>query len=1054
MIARIVELSLIQRVMVCILGFLLFFGGLYAFHTLDIVAYPDPSAPMVELITQQPGWSAEEVERQITVPIEVALNGMPGLTDIRSLSIFGLSDIKIYFDFDSEIFRDRQEVLNRLTSVPLPPGAAPSLSPWWAIAEIYRYELTGAGETTLTDLKTTQDWQVRREFRRIPGIIDVTTFGGTTKEYHVDIDPGRLISYGVNLSQVMSALTNSNANVGGSYLTIGPQNYNIRGLGLINGIADIENVMVAEKNGTPIFIRTLGTVAVGSRVRLGKVGIDDRDDVVEGVVLLQRGYKALNVLEKVRGKVEDLNTGKLPVGVKIKTFYDRTALIHTTVETVTDILISGMVLVFIILFVFLGHLRAALIVALTIPLSLLFTFSMMVLIGQSANLISLGSIDFGIIVDATLIMVESIFFHLAHGKTHGLTVHQRIVRAARQVGRPISYSTAIIVVAFIPLFTMTGVPGKIFAPMSITYGFALVGALLMAFTLAPVLCSFFLRGTISEDDTAIVRGVRRFYHGILEWALDHRVAVVGACFGLLALTFGVLRSIGGEFMPALEEGNLWVRATMPVDISFDQAAKLTSEIRRMFRESPEVTTVVSQLGRPDDGTDPTSFSNAEFLANLKPEKEWRSRLTKDKLIEEIEGKLKDIPGVIFNFSQVIQDNVEEAMSGVKGENSIKLFGPDLKTMESTATEIERVMQQIKGVKDLGIFHLVGQPNLLIQVDREASARYGLQVADVNAVVQAAVGGQAVTQVYEGERLFDLVVRFLPEFRQDVDAIGNILVSTPDGARIPLKQVASITTQTGAFIIYRENNERYIPIKFSVRDRDLQSTVEEAQARLAKEVHLPDRYHMEWAGQYEQLKGEQKRLAMVVPISLVIILFLLYSAFDSIKNALLVLSTVPFALLGGAVSLAATHTNFSISAAVGVISTLGVAILGGVLLISRIEDFRLTGLTLREAVRKGADVQMRPILMATLGAAIGLLPAALATGIGSQAQKPLALVVVGGMLTAAVLILVVLPVLYEIVHHRSANNGGEKEDDRAATTSLPVGDRPGDADVGTGSDPAG
>ncbi len=495
MIARIVELSLIQRVLVCTLGFLLLFGGLYAFHTLDVIAYPDPSPPMVELITQYPGWSAEEIERQITIPIEVALNGMPGVTDVRSLSIFGLSDIKIYFDFGTEIFRDRQEVLNRLGSVQLPPGAAPSLSPWWAIAEIYRYELTGVGKTTLTDLKTIQDWQVRREFRRIPGVIDVTAFGGTTKEYHVDIDPGRLISYGVSLSQVMSALTNSNANVGGSYLTIGPQNYNIRGLGLINGIADIENVMVAEKDGTPIFIRTLGTVAVGSRVRLGKVGIDERDDVVEGVVLLQRGYKALNVLEKVRGKVEDLNTGKLPAGVKIKTFYDRTALIHTTVETITDILISGMVLVFVILFVFLGHLRAALIVALTIPLSLLFTFSMMVLIGQSANLISLGSIDFGIIVDATLIMVESIFFHLAHGKkTHTLTLHQHIVRAARQVGQPIFYSTAIVVVAFIPLFTMTGVPGKIFAPMSITYGFALLGALLMAFTLAPVLCSFLLKG--------------------------------------------------------------------------------------------------------------------------------------------------------------------------------------------------------------------------------------------------------------------------------------------------------------------------------------------------------------------------------------------------------------------------------------------------------------------------------------------------------------------------------------------------------------------------------
>ena len=1027
MIARIVELSLIQRVMVCILGFLLLFGGLYAFHTLDVVAYPDPSPPMVELITQYPGWSAEEIERQITIPIEVALTGMPGVTDVRSLSIFGLSDIKIYFDFDTEIFRDRQEVLNRLGTVQLPPGAAPSLSPWWAIAEIYRYELTGADETTLTDLKTIQDWQVRREFRRIPGVIDVTAFGGTTKEYHVDIDPGRLISYGVNLSQVMSALTNSNANVGGSYLTIGPQNYNIRGLGLINGIADIENVMVAEKDGTPIFIKTLGKVAVGSRVRLGKVGIDDRDDVVEGVVLLQRGYKAVDVLEKVRGKVEDLNNGKLPSGVKIKTFYDRTALIHTTMETITDILISGMVLVFIILFVFLGHLRAALIVALTIPLSLLFTFSMMVLIGQSANLISLGSIDFGIIVDATLIMVESIFFHLAHGKTHGLTVHQQIVRAARQVGRPIFFSTAIIVVAFIPLFTMTGVPGKIFAPMSITYGFALVGALLMAFTLAPVLCSFLLRGTIREDDTAIVRGVRRLYTGILERALDHRAVVVGACVGLVALAGVALQSIGGEFMPALEEGNLWVRATMPVDISFDQAAKLTSEVRRLFRESPEVTTVVSQLGRPDDGTDPTSFSSVEFLANLKPEKEWRPKLSKDALIEEIDGRLKDIPGIIFNFSQVIQDNVEEAMSGVKGENSIKLFGPDLKTMEAKAVEIEHVMQQIKGVKDLGIFRLMGQPNLLIQVDREASARYGLHVADVNAVVQAAVGGQAVTQVYEGERLFDLVVRFLPEFRQDVDAIGNILVSTPDGARIPLKQVASITTQTGAFTIYRENNERYIPIKFSVRDRDLQSTVEEAQAHLAKELSLPERYRIEWAGQFDQLKDEQKRLAMVVPISLVIILFLLYSAFDSIKNAFLVLSTVPFALVGGAVSLVVTHTSFSISAAVGVISTLGVAILGGVLLISRIEDFRRTGLTIREAVRKGADVQMRPILMATLGAAIGFLPAALATGIGSQAQKPLALVVVGGMLTAAVLILVVLPVLYEIVHRRDENHsdGGER-----------------------------
>jgi heavy metal efflux system protein len=624
-------------------------------------------------------------------------------------------------------------------------------------------------------------------------------------------------------------------------------------------------------------------------------------------------------------------------------------------------------------------------------------------------------------VDATLIMVESIFFHLAHAKIPGLTVHQQIVRAARQVGQPIFFSTAIIVVAFIPLFTMTGVPGKIFAPMSITYGFAMLGALLMAFTLAPVLCSFLLMGPIKEEDTMIVKPLRRWYQSILGWALDHRKAVVVLAGLLLVVALVALQFLGGEFMPALEEGNLWVRATMPVDISFDQAARLASDIRSMFRESPEVTTVVSQLGRPDDGTDPTSFFNAEFLANLKPQAEWRKGMTKDDLVEEIEKRLRTIPGVIFNFSQVIQDNVEEAMSGVKGENSIKLFGTDLKVMETLAGDIEREMRQIRGVKDLGIFRLLGQPNLLIKVDREASARYGLQVADVNAMVQAAIGGQAVTKVYEGERLFDLVIRFLPEYRQDVEAISNILVSTPAGARIPLKQVATIATQTGAFIIYRENNERYIPIKFSVRERDLESTVEEAQALLAKKIKLPERYRMEWAGQYDQLKDEQKRLAKIVPLSLLVILLLLYLSFDSLKNALLVLSAVPFALIGGVLALVATKTNFSISAAVGIISTLGVAILGGVLLISRIEDGRQAGLNLREAVMQAAAVQMRPILMATIGAAIGLLPAALATGIGSQAQKPLARVVVGGMLTAAFLILVVLPVLYEIVHRRTEDD---------------------------------
>lgn len=1032
MIARIVELSLSQRLLLCILGVALLFGGLYAFHVLDVVAYPDPSPPMVEIITQYPGWSAQEIERQITVPLEVALNGMPGLTDIRSLSIFGLSDIKVYFDFDTQYFFDRQETLNRLATVTLPPGAQPTLSPWWAIAEIYRYQLVGDPGVSLNDLKTAQDWILRREFRRVPGVIDVTAFGGTTKEYHVDIDPGKLLSYGVNLSQVMTSITNSNANVGGNYLTVGGQNFNVRGVGLIDSLDDIQHIVVTEKNGTPIYIRSLGNVSIGHQVRLGKVGIDENDDVVEGVILLQRGYKALSVLERVKEKIAEINKWKLPEGMRIQTFYDRTVLINTTIHTVTDILLSGMALVFVLLIVFLGNIRAALIVALTIPLSLLFTFSMMVAMGQSANLISLGSIDFGIIVDATLIMVESIFFHLAHEHRPGLTVPHHVVRAAKQVGRPIFYSTAIIVVAFIPLFTMQGVPGKIFAPMSVTYAFALLGALLMAFTLAPVLCTILLRTPVDEHDTTVLKIIRRGYTAVLDAVLASPRKTVVIVLVLFVLSLGVLPFLGGEFMPALEEGNLWVRATMPVDIAFDQAAKIAGDMRRIFRQSPEVTTVVSQLGRPDDGTDPTSFFNAEFLANLKPQKEWRPGLTKDALIAEIEARLHSIPGVIFNFSQVIQDNVEEAMSGVKGENSIKLFGPDLKVMEDKAIEIERVMRTIPGVKDLGVFRLLGQPNLIIHINREASARYGLQVADVNAVVQAAIGGQAVTQVFEGEKLFDLVVRFLPEYRQDMESIGNIQVSSPDGARIPLKQIADIKTETGAFIIYRENNGRYIPIKFSVRDRDLAGTVEEAQRKIAAEVQLPERYRLEWAGQYDQLRDEQQRLSVIVPISLLLIWFLLYTAFDSFTNATLVLAAVPFALMGGVLTLVFTGTNFSISAAVGVISTLGVAILGGVLLISRIEDLRRHGQSLQEAVRMGAEHQLRPILMATLGAAIGLFPAAIATGIGSQAQKPLARVVVGGMLSAAVLILIVLPVLYQIIHQWQ---------DRRRLSGRPVVSRP-------------
>ena len=1002
------------------------FSGLYAFHILDVVAYPDPSPPMIEVITQYPGWSAEQIERAITLPIEIALQGMPGLTDIRSLSIFGLSDIKVYFQFGTDYFRDRQEILNRLQLITLPQNVQPTISPWSAIAEIYRYEVEGAGKT-LTDLKTIQEWQIRREFKRVPGVIDVTTFGGTAKEFHVDLDPGRLLSYNVTLDQVMDALAKSNTDVGGNYLTMGAQSFNVRGMGLMKSLDDIADTVVTEKEGTPIFVRNLGQTSVGHRVRLGKVGINERDDVVEGVVLLQRGEQALPVLERVHKKIEELNAHRLPGGVAIKTFYDRTELIHTTIETVVDILIAGVVLVSIILYIFLGHGRTALIVALTVPVALLFTFCVMVVRGQSANLISLGAIDFGIIVDSTLIMVESIFYHISHKRAPGLTVPMHVMRAAKEVGRPIFFATTIIVVAFMPLFTMTGVPGKIFAPMSLTYGLALTGALLMAFTLAPALCALLLPAEVREHDTAIVEWIRTKYLATLGWALDHEVIVIAVAGAALAVAIFAVPFIGGEFMPALEEGNIWMRATLPVDISFEQAAQLATEIRQVFRDVPEVVDVASQLGRPDDGTDPTSFFNAEFLVTLKPRSAWRASV-KDKhaLIGEIEQELASFPGISFNFSQAIQDNVQEAMSGVKGENAVKLYGPDLRQLETTAMQIQRHMSGVRGVKDLGVLHLLGQPNLIIEVNRQECARYGLKVGDVNDVIQAAIGGQAVTQVYEGEKWFDLVVRFLPEYRRDNETIGQILVSTPEGARIPIKQLATISEQTGAFIIYRENNERYIPIKFSVRGRDLEGTVKEAQDLLAEHVSLPEGYRIEWHGEYDQLQDEKSRLAAIVPVTLLLILFLVYFVLNSMRDALLVLIAVPFALVGGVLALALTHTHFSISAAVGFISLFGVAVQGALILVSRIRDLLLEGQDIRTAILKSAEVRMRPVLMTSLAAAIGLIPAAIATGIGAQSQQPLARVVVGGMLTSAVLILLVLPILYQLAYRWSEGEPTERE----------------------------
>jgi heavy metal efflux system protein len=1012
-IAKIIDFILREKLLVVAFSILLIVGGVYAFKVLNIEAYPDPSPPTIEIIAQNNGWSAEEMERQITVPLETQLNGMPGLDHIRSISLFGLTDIKCYFRYETDYNFDRQEVLNRLQQADLPAGVEPQLSPTSAVGEIYRYQLVGS--QSLMDLKVTQDWILERQFKQVPGVIDVVSFGGDTKEFHVDLDPNKLIAFNVSVPQVMNAIAASNSNVGANYLEIGAQSYNVRGIGLFKDIDDIENVAVTAKNGTPIYVKQLGEISIGAKVRLGKVGKDEQSDIVQGVVLMRRGEQSLPTLQRVREKVQALNNGILPKGMRIVPYYDRTNLINITTHTVTHTLIEGMILVGFILLAFLGDLRASLVVALSIPLSLLFTFIMMVLRGESANLISMGAIDFGIIVDASVVMVENIYRHLSEPNPWRHNIRRTTVLAAQEVTKPIFFSSAIIVAAFLPLFTMSGVEGKVFGPMALTYGFALTGALLLALTFSPVMASMVLKPQVEEHETFIVRAIRLVYSRILAGVLRHPWSTVLIAVVVLAATLSTLPFLGGEFMPKLEEGNLWVRASMPNTVSFSYAQQLADQMRVIFRKYPEVTDVASQLGRPEDGTDPTSYFNCEFFVNLKPQEEWRAGLDKPELIRQIEADLRQIPGVGYNFSQTIQDNVEEAMSGVKGENSIKLFGTNLDELEASANRIAAVMATVPGVEDLSVLTELGQPNLLVRVDRQRAARYGVLPGDVNGVVQAAIGGQAVTQVLDGERRFDVVLRFLPQYRNNVDTISNIPVSTPDGGRIPLKQLAEIVKQTGASFIYREDNARYIPIKFSVRGRDLQSTIAEAERKIGEQVQLPAGYHYEWAGEFQELQAAIARLEIVVPISLLIIFFLLYSMFRNLRDPLLLIGTVPLALIGGVLSLLATHTNFSISAAVGFISLFGVTVLGGVILVSRIQQLREEGHSLREAVSRGSELQLRPVLMAALAAAIGLLPASVATGIGSETQKPLARVVVGGMATSAILILLVLPAMYLIVN---------------------------------------
>ena len=1004
---------------------LLLVAGIVAFNRLNIEAYPDPSPPMCEIITQSSGQSAEEVERYITIPIEIAMAGMPGLKHVRSISLYGLSSVKVQFSYDTDYYFALQQVLNRLNPLQLPNNAQPFISPESAVGEVYRYQLTGPPGYHLTDLKTVQDWVLQRRFRTIPGVIDVVGWGGLSKEYHVDVDLNKLVAYHISLPQVLQAISNSNLNVGARTLDIGQQSANVRGIGVIRSIDDVNSVVLAQYGGTPVLLKDVAQAEVGNSQRLGVAGRDGDGDVVEGIVLMRRGEKSVEVIKRIEAEVESINKSSLlPAGVQIQPYYNRRELIDVTTGTVLHNLIFGVVLLFTIQYLFLGDLRSAVIVSASIPFALFFAVIIMYLRGDSANLLSVGAIDFGIIVDATVIMVENIFRHLrekssaippGHSPKRRESKLQRILSSAAEVDKSIFFSTAIIIAAFIPLFTMQGVEGQIFAPMAKTYGYALVGALIATFTVAPVLSSYLLPDTVAEKEPLLPRKLKPVYLAVLRRALRYRYATAGLAVALLAATIAAVPLLGAEFLPKLEEGNLWIRATLPPTISLNAGEPYVARMRDVMRSFPEPTTVVSQHGRPDDGTDPTGFFNVEFFVPLKPLSQWPAGMTKMKLVEQMKAQLeKQFIGVDFNFSQTIQDNVEEAVSGVKGENSVKLFGSDLEALQQMAEEIKSQLQSVRGIEDVGIFTELGQPNVLIEVDRTRAARYGLSTGDVNAVVQAAIGGQPATEVFEGERHFPLVVRLMPQYRQNLDAIKAILVPAASGAQVPLGQLCNVTMQSGASYIYRENNERYVPIKFSVRGRDLASAVAEAQAKVDRSVKLPSGYHAEWSGEFGELNEAVERLTYIVPFSILLILMLLYSTFNSLRDSLLVMASIPFALIGGVLALLVARINFSVSAAVGFISLFGVAVMAGIILLSYYNQLRRHGHPREEALLRAAEVRMRPVLMMCLSACIGLLPAAISSGIGSETQRPLATVIVGGMLLAPALILLIVPVLISLM----------------------------------------
>jgi len=1041
-----------------ILLFLLVFigGGVIAFLRLNIEAYPNPAPVILEITAQSAGLSAEEMERYYTIPMEVGLAATPGVDNIRSTSFYGLSFVRVTFNYGVDYyFALTQAAISLQQNVNLPNNVMPQIQGSSLVGEIYRYQVTGPPHIGLTNLRTIQDWVLQRRLLTVPGVVQVNTWGGTTKEFEVEVDLNKLDAYSVTLPQVINAIGNANINVGGRTVSFGQQSVNIRGIGLLDSggtedltqgyrVQDIEKIVLAQSNGVPVTVKDVAKVYVGYMPRLGKAGRDREDDVVAAIVVMNRTLHTNDVVPRIKAAVDKINSdGTLPPGVKIVPFYDRTILVSVTTKTVLHNLIFGCILVFLVQWVFLGNLRSAIIVGINIPFALFFSIIILVIRGEDANLLSIGAIDFGIVIDSAVILVENVFRNfqsspqerqtllaqLAEQKwgadpTRGMdTEHplawtdrlRLIMVSALQVDKAVFFSTAITVAAFVPLFTMQGVEGQIFSPMARTYGYALMGALLATFTITPVLASYLLPDHVEEAETIVVRLLRRIYTPVLRWSLSHRkimVAIAAACL----LVFGLLVSrLGTEFLPALEEGNLWIRAAMPPTISLEAGMPMVNKIRRILLGHPEVITVVSQHGRPDNGSDAAGFNNAEFFVPLKPFEEWAPGMTKEKLINTLQSEFSnEFAGVGFNFSQYIQDNVEEGLSGVKGANSVKIVGRDLAKLEQLSDQVMKEMAKVEGVTDLGVFPVLGQPNLNIKVNRDKAARYGLNAGDITTVVQAALGGTAATTLLEADRQFNVTVRLAPEYRDNIDSVRNIKVGyqTPSGvnAYIPLSELAEISFDTGASYIYHERNERFMPIKFSVRGRDLGSTVADAQQRVARNVKLPTGYRIDWAGEFEELQQAKARLAIIVPISLAMIVLLLYGLFNSLRDSLLVLAGIPFAAGGGVVALYFAGLDFSISAAVGFISLFGVSVMNGILIMTYYNETRAGGMGPVDAMFHAAEQRMRPMLMTALSACIGLLPAAISTGIGSQVQRPLATVVVGGMFIGPIILLVVVPAL--------------------------------------------